>query len=107
MKLTKLVVCLVTIGIAVASAASHSVTLYEKSTVSGRELKPGDYKLDVSGDIARFSVCKKMLMEVKVKLEDSGQKFDKTTVRYNSADGRYKLQEIRLGGTTTRVVFNE
>src|SRR5437868_1953159 len=107
MKLSTLIVCLGIFGAAVANAATYTVTLYEKATVSGTELKPGEYKVDWSGDTAKILSGKKMIVEAKVKAENDSAKFDKTTVRYSSANGGYKLEEIRLGGTKTKLIFNE
>jgi len=106
MKLFALVVCLGTLAMAMASA-SYRVTLFEKTAVAGTELMPGDYKLDLDGDMAKISLGKKMMVETKVKVETNDSKFDKTSVRYANNGGKYTVQEIRLGGTATRLVFSE
>jgi|SRR5947207_3890991 len=107
MKLSALVVCLGTMAMAVAAATSFRVTLFENAVVAGTELKPGEYKLDLNGELARFSLGKKMMVEAKVKVETDSSKFDKTSVRYANAGGKYTVQEIRLAGTSTRLVFSE
>ena len=33
-------------------------------------------------------------------------KFDTTTVRYGVGDGKTRIQEIRIGGTKTKLVFS-
>jgi hypothetical protein len=39
-------------------------------------------------------------------VEESDTKYDSNVVRYvNSADGKLHIQEIRIGGTRTRLVF--
>ena len=50
---------------------------------------------------------KKTVAESQVKIETSDTKYGSTSVRYSNGDGKYKVQEIRLGGTNTRLVFNE
>ena len=45
--------------------------------------------------------------EADVKVESNGHKYQSTTVRYgNSQDGKSQVQEIRLGGTNMKLVFN-
>ena len=41
-----------------------------------------------------------------MKVETAEEKFGSTSVRYQNGDGKYRIQEIRLGGTKTRLVFN-
>ena len=107
MKLFAFVVCLGTVVMAAANANTYKVTFFEKFTVASTELKPGEYKLDVNGDTARLSLGGKMMAETKVQVEASGPKFEKTTVRYDNPGGKYRIMEIRLGGTNTRLIFNE
>ena len=48
----------------------------------------------------------KVKTESPVKVEENGTKFDSTAVRYvNGADGKLHIQEIRIGGTRTKLVF--
>jgi hypothetical protein len=100
----KLVVCLALAGLAIASAAQHRVTLFEESIVNGTTLKPGDYKLVIEGDKAVLSRGKQ-LVEAPVSVQKAESKYGTTSVRYNSGDGKQRVQEIRLGGTDTKVVF--
>ena len=88
-----------------ASAASYSVTLFQPSMVSGTELKAGEYKLTIDGDKATITKGKEKV-EAAVKMESTENKFSATSVRYSDQGGKMKIQEIRLGGTTTKVVFN-
>jgi len=39
-------------------------------------------------------------------VENDSNKYATTTVRYSNGDGRYKIQEIRLGGTHMKLVVN-
>ena len=95
-----------TLALAVASAAaSYKVTLFQPSTINGTELKPGDYKIELKDNKA---VVKggKSVVEADAKLENGSEKFGTTSVRYTNADGKMKVQEIRLGGTTSKIVFS-
>ena len=42
-----------------------------------------------------------------VKVETSDVKYGTTTVRLSNADGKMHIQEIHIGGTKTKLVFNE
>ena len=92
-------------GLAVASARSYTITLFETAMVGTTELKPGDYKLEVDGEKAIIRQGK-VTTESPVKVEEGDAKFAATTVRYvNNADGKVRIQEIRIGGTKTKIVF--
>ena len=86
MKIGKLVVCLGTVAMAWASA-----------------VKP--YKVDVSGDRVMIHGAKQSV-ECSVKVEESDQKYSATTVRYGMVEGKYRVNEIHLGGTNMKLVFN-
>ncbi|HNY39077.1 MAG TPA: hypothetical protein PKJ41_01730 [Bryobacteraceae bacterium] len=93
------------LALGIASASTHTVTLFQPSVVNGTELKPGDYKLTLENDKATIMKGKNKV-EATVKVETGSDKFGTTSVRYSSEAGKYKVREIRLGGTTTTLVFN-
>ncbi len=106
--MTKTIKCLIlflTATIAFASAATYDVQLFQPSTVEGKELKPGEYKLILENDKAVIKKGKESV-EASVKVENGDAKFNSTSVRYVSENGKMKVREIRLGGTNTKVVFN-
>jgi hypothetical protein len=106
MKLSKLMLSFGTLALAIASAAStYHFSIFEPSTVAGHELKPGEYKLEVNGDKAVIKVGKETV-ETAVKVENGTEKFPETSVRYATANGKNAVTEIRLGGTHTKLVFN-
>lgn len=92
-------------ALAVASAAdSYRVTLFQPSVVNGKELKAGEYKVTVQDNKATISQGKNSI-EAPVKVEATDAKFSSTSVRYTNGDGKYNVQEIRLGNTRTKLVF--
>ncbi|MGD0361567.1 MAG: hypothetical protein ABSC93_11900 [Bryobacteraceae bacterium] len=93
------------VALSVASAATYSVSFVEPSVVKGQELKPGDYKLDVKDNSVVIEKGKKQL-EVPVKVENTNQKYGRTRVLYNENKGKFTIQEIELGGTTTKLTFD-
>lgn len=102
----KILVAFFVLALAVASAAgSYSVTLFQPSTVAGKELKAGEYKLTIDNGKAVISQGKEKI-EAAVKTEMSDTKFSSTSIRYSTTDGKSTIKEIRLGGTNTRVVFD-
>jgi hypothetical protein len=106
MKLSKLLLSFGTLALAVASAASsYHFSLYQPSFVAGTELKAGDYKLEVAGDKATIKAGKHVV-EANVKTETANEKFASTSVRYSTDGGKMMIQEIRLGGTNTKIVFS-
>jgi hypothetical protein len=92
-------------GLVLANAASYTVTLFQPSVVAGTELKPGDYKLTVQDNKATLQKGKEKV-EATIKSETADSKYATTSVRYNNADGKFKMMEIRIGGTNTKLVFN-
>jgi hypothetical protein len=89
-----------------ASAASYKVKIMEKVTVDGKELAPGDYQVDVNDKTAVIRKGKDTT-EVKVRTESNTRKYDSTAVRYTKDGGKNNLEEIHIGGTTTKLVFEE
>jgi len=87
-----------------SAAEKHNLTLFQPSMVNGTELAPGDYRMELDGDKLVLSKGKQKI-EATVKTEQADAKFSSTSVRYSNADGKYKIQEIRLGGTNRKLVF--
>lgn len=92
-------------ALAVASAAStYRVTFFQPSLVGTTEIRPGEYKIEVDGDKAVIKTGN-TLVHAACKIENGDQKFASTVVRYSN-DGKFQVQEIRLGGTKTKLIFN-
>lgn len=86
--------------------ASDSLNLDKAAVVGGTEVKAGTYKVQVTGDKAVLTNGK-ATVEAPVTVETARAKYAKTTACCLDADGKYHLKEVRLGGTTTKIVFNE
>lgn len=100
MKFTAQLFFLVTFATAVASAAPYDVTLSEKFQVGGTELKPGDYKVEMQGTKAIFTMGKKTV-QVPATLAKSERTWE-TTVFVSQ---RSKLKEIDPAGTQDRIIL--
>jgi hypothetical protein len=99
--LKKLVLSFITVAVIAASAATYNVTLFQDSKINGKSLKPGDYRLEVK-DNAVVLKNKKDVTEAAARTENNSKKFSDTSVLYNNKD---EVTEIRLGGTTTKVIL--
>jgi len=101
----KVALFFVVIGLAVASARTYSVNLFEKAMFGTTELTPGTYKVEVNDQKATIRQGK-VQGECAVKVEENASKFDTTSVRYNHEGGKTRIEEIRIGGTKTKLVFS-
>ena len=104
MKKALLLVCLLA-GVALASTKSFHVTFYQPSVIGGTELKAGDYRVELQNEKIVIKSGKEST-EAGVKVENVDRKYDSTVVRYSNGDGKYRVQEIRLGGTNMKLVLN-
>jgi hypothetical protein len=93
-------------GLAMASGKSYSFTLYEPALLGATKLAPGDYQVNVADQKAVVRNGKRHC-EAAVKVESGDSKYGSTTVRFDNGDGKMHIQEIHIGGTRTRLVFNE
>jgi len=93
------------VSLVFAGAMSSKVTLFQPSLLNGVELKPGEYKIEVDGDkmVLRNGKTK---AEAAIKTEQGDAKFGSTSIRYMNGDGKYRITEIRIGGTNTKLVVN-
>jgi hypothetical protein len=98
---TTRLVCFSLLALGIASAADpYKVTVLDAVSVGKTELKPGDYKLEMQGDKAVFTIGKKTVA-VPATLSKSEQPFASTVFISQHA----KLKEIDLGGTQDKIVF--
>lgn len=101
----RVVFAFLVLALAVASAKTYTVTLFQPGVLAGTELKPGNYQLDLND--SRVVVKNgKIKVESPVKVENAESKFSTTTVRYANGEGKLRIQEIRLGGTKLKLVFD-
>ena len=73
------------LGLAAASAATYRVTLSQPSKVEGKQLKAGEYRLNVENSKLTI-VSGKESVEVPVKVQTGDTKFESTSVRYTGTD---------------------
>ena len=101
----KFIFAFATLSLAVASAGTHyNVKLYEPAQIAGQTLKPGDYTIELKDNRAVIKGGKQSV-EANVTVENDAKKFSSNVVRYSGEGANAKIDEIRIGGTSTTVVF--
>lgn len=99
---TKLMLCAVTLSLAVANAAGgYNVTLSSPVWVGSTELKAGEYTVMMSGAKVVFKKGKQVV-EAPATLAQAGKKYSSTTTLSKDS----KLEEIDLGGTTSKILLS-
>ena len=91
------------LGVALA-ASSYHVTVNNPVWVGAKELKAGDYQVQVDNGKAVFK-NKKDTVEVPAKMENADSKYQFTSLNTETAGGKEKLAGIEIGGTKTRIVI--
>lgn len=86
---------------AFAASNTFHVTFDDAAWINGTEIKAGDYKVQVEGDKAVIK-SGKTVVEAPAKIEMADHKFPSTGV---VKDSKGKVQEIQIGGTKDRIVF--
>ncbi len=105
MRLPKMALALSVFALAVASAASsYHVNVSNPVWVGGKQLKAGDYQVQVENGKAVFK-NKKDTVEVPAKMETADTKFQYTTLNTQTAGGKENLGGIEIGGTKNRIVI--
>ncbi|PWU08396.1 MAG: hypothetical protein C5B51_07895 [Terriglobia bacterium] len=102
----KLLFAFAVAGLAIASAKSYSVDLFQTAYLGNTELAPGHYSVDVTDQKAVIRNGK-VHGEAPVKMESAETKYNTTAVRYTNGDGKMHIQEIHIGGSKTKLVFTE
>ena len=102
----KLLFAFAVAGLAIASAKSYSFTLFQPALLGETKLAPGDYEVSVTDQKAVIRNGK-IHGEAPVKVETSDTKYGATSVRFTNGDGKMHIQEIHIGGSKTKLVFNE
>jgi len=99
---TTRVICFSLLALGIASAADpYNVTVLDAVSVGKTELKPGEYKVEMQGDKAVFTMGKKTVA-VPATLSKGEQPFTSTVFISQHS----KLKEIDLGGTQDKIVFD-
>jgi len=89
-------------ALAMAGAGNtYRFDLYQPTVVNGTTFKPGECKIELKDNQVVLKQGK-TTAEAAVRVENGSNKYYSTSVGYSEGS---HIQEIRLGGTTTKLVF--
>jgi len=100
-------VALTVLGLSVAGAKSYEFILTQPVKAGAVELKPGNYSVVVDGSKVRFKDSAGKITETEATVATGDKKYAVTMVDTIQANGETKVNEIDLGGTTTRLQFGK
>ena len=94
------------LGLSVASAKTYDITLDTNTKVGSVELKPGKYSLEVmDSSRIRFKAANGQAVEASAKVTTTEKKFQSTQIDLKQVNGTAQVNEIDLGGTKTKILF--
>ena len=92
--------------LSIVSAKSHDIVISTTVKAGSVQLKPGEYRLKVDGGNATFiDLNTDKTYTTPVKVQTSDKKFDQTKMDTTKDGEDMKLQDIELGGSTTKLEF--
>ncbi|MGP8244241.1 MAG: hypothetical protein ACLQVN_06950 [Bryobacteraceae bacterium] len=95
--------------LSLASAAKvYEIILSSPTKVGNVQLKAGQYRLKINGGNAVFTAVEtSKSFTTPVKVENTDQRFEETIVDTSVTDGTAKVKDIQLGGSKTKLSFDE
>lgn len=104
--MTKMLLILTTVAVAVASAASktYRLSITSPAWIGTNELKPGEYKLEIEGAMLCSATGKPPSMYPR-RSKQAVRSPAPQPVTIDNQGNKPVLREIELGGTSTKVVF--
>jgi hypothetical protein len=91
------------LALSVMSAETYTLDIYQPVYLGGKELKTGEYRLDVQGDHMTLKKGK-LALESKVKVETLAEKARATALICDRVGDKLEISAIQLKGTTTKLV---
>jgi hypothetical protein len=102
----RLLVVLDLASLAIVSAKTYEISLSAPTKAGSVQLKAGVYKLKVDGSNATFTeVNSQKSFTTPVKVQTADKKFEDTTVQATKDNEGDRINEIDLGGSTTKLGF--
>ncbi len=104
MKFLKFGIVFGTFALGLIFAAGHQMVISSPTWVNGKELKPGDYKLQVQANSVTIQ-GQETSIQVPAEIQTSAAKHPYTSFRSEDINGKQQLEEVDLGGTKTTILF--
>jgi hypothetical protein len=93
------------LALSVVGAETYTLEIYQPVLLGGKQLKSGEYKLDVQGGNITLKKGKLLAAESKVKVETLGQKAPATRLICDKVGDNLQVSAIELKGSTTKLVM--
>jgi hypothetical protein len=94
------------LGLSVAGAKNYDVTFDSATKVGSVELKAGKYSLAVMDNSkVKFTSSNGQAVEASAKVTTVDKKFQATQIDMKQINGTAQVNEIDLGGTKTKILF--
>lgn len=95
------------VSVSLASAKSYSIRISDHVQAGPVQLQPGEYKVKIEGSKVVLLDNRGRAIEAPAKVEEADQKFPYSSVATSRTEGGTRLNWIGLGGTKTRIVFED
>ena len=93
--------------LSIASAKSYNIAFASPTMAGNAQLAAGEYTLKVEGTNAVFTnVDSNKSVTTPVKIENVDKKYGTTTVETTQQGNATRIDDIQLGGSTTKLEFN-
>lgn len=90
---------------ALLGAKTYTFTISEGAQAGKTHLMAGEYRLHLDGSNATLTDKAGHQVDTKAKVENGDRKYEQTAVATSEKAGIRQIDEIELGRTTTKVVF--
>jgi hypothetical protein len=95
------------VSVSLASAKSYTIRISDACKAGPVQLQPGEYKVKLDGSKVILQDSKGRTIEAPARVEEADRKFDYSSVVTSRTDSGTRLNWIGLGGTKTRIVFED
>ena|SRR5579872_1312982 len=104
MRFAKFGLVFTTFALSLVFAAGYQMIITSPTWLNGKELTPGDYKLEVQGNSVIIK-GHEISIQVPAEVQTSTAKHPYTSFRSNNINGKQQLEEVDVGGTKTTILF--
>jgi hypothetical protein len=103
----KRIAMLALLAVSLVSARTYSFAISDPAQAGTAQLKPGQYRLRLDGSQVVLLDKTGHQIDTAARVEESEGKFDQTSVTTTRVDGTVRIESVELGGSHTKVVFQQ